>query len=161
LVLEFVISLIVGLAFGLHLAKITMLRWQVTLLVQLMLQLVVVPLIFNGLGTISLCLDHQQYWFLIGLIIIIFVIFSMIIVEAMMALLSQFGSLNLCMILLQESLVIVFTQYLLIQSGISLGDIVRNRDGMSKYATGVWAKMKELKGVLKICFVSLLLPSSF
>jgi hypothetical protein len=166
LVLEFVIRLIIGLAFGLQLAKITMLRWRVTLLVQLMLQLVLVPLILKGFVTFGVCLDHvklpDQYeeWFFIGVLIIFLLSFLMMIVEAIMALLSQFGSSNLGIILLQESLVIVFIQYLLIQSGITFDDMYAE-DGMSVYATKALDKMKEFKGVLKICFVSLLLPSSF
>ena len=68
-----------------------------------------------------------------------------------MALLSQFGSSNLGIILLQESLVIVFIQYLLIQSGITFDDI---EEGMSEYATKVMDKMKELKGVLKTVLCS-------
>ena len=158
LVFEFVIRLIIGLAFGLQLAKITMTRWRVTLLVQFMLQLVLVPLINKGLITIVYCLV-DQVWPMIGLLIILFVNFSMMIVEAIMALLSQLGSSNLCMILLQESLVIVFMQYLLFQSGITF-DVIANEGGMSKYSTKVLDKMKELKGVLKICLVSLLLHPS-
>ena len=106
------------------------------------------PLIVVGLVKIldqlGKCVPNQlEEWFEeIGVPIIIFFSPFIIIVKAILSLLSQWGSLNLCMIILQESLTIFFIQYHLIVSDLSFLDI--DIAGVSDYFIKL---MKSLKGM--------------
>ena len=143
-----------------------MLRWRVSFLIQSLIQVGLVPLTSKGFETIGGCFikpSRNKFGERLPLFLIL-LCFSSLMVEAIMALLPQYGSLNICIFLLHQSLIVVFMQYLLILSGLSfsggrefhpyLYGFLGN--GISKYATEVMDKIKE-KGTLKICFVSLFL----
>ena len=118
---------LMGLGIGLQLCKVTVMRWRVNLLLQLFIQGIVLPLFVKGLGRLheSLSLGSinifgwRILYFEIGVIIVSCLSFWMI-VEAVLSLLSEWGSLNLCITILQESLAVLFIQYIFLVSDTSL-----------------------------------------